>query len=524
MKFSFRSRNSGSVTNYMGAEAYRLAPSMELYSAVATCLVDDSYYEKEADRLNRIRALIAACDPVFVAKLAVYARTEMNLRSIPVVLVVELAKNHRGDDLVSRAVAGVVQRADEIREVLAYYGLANGRDGIKKLARLSKQVQKGLATAFNRFDEYQFAKYNSKSSVSLRDALFLVHPKAADNAQQELFDKIAKATLAVPYTWETELSLFGQQSRQCGEDRNAALQLKWQELVESGRLGYMAVLRNLRNIVLKGNEAAVNGALDMVTDAGRIRKARQLPFRYLSAFEELRKTGEQAGSDGTIRSRVEKAKAALEEALIIACNNIRVAPGRTAILSDNSGSMYGDSGGKSLLSAMSSRKSADIANLFAVLYRSRAKDAYIGLFGDRLIEPDWKESDTVFGNFRRISEAARRCGLSTERGIFDYMTRLVETKSLVDRIIVFSDCQVGAGCSWYDNTGNRGVNFNALLEQYRQINPAVKVYSIDLRGYGNTMVRDGAVLVSGWSEKIFDMIYAIEAGSSVEEQINAIVL
>lgn len=99
-----------------------------------------------------------------------------------------------------------MNRADEITELLACYELLNEREGTKKLNRLSKQLQKGLALAFNRFDEYQFAKYNRNTGVKLRDALFLVHPKAKDEGQQALFDKIVQNTLQTPYTWETELS------------------------------------------------------------------------------------------------------------------------------------------------------------------------------------------------------------------------------------------------------------------------------------------------------------------------------
>lgn len=212
MKFNFTNKGKDTTVNYMGAKAYRMNAETELYAAVVTCMVDDSYYESNAERLDRIRELIAKCDPAFVARLAVYARREMNLRSVPVILAVELAKRHSGDDLVRRTVAAVVRRADEIKEILAYYQLANDREGTKKLNRLSKQVQKGLSDAFNRFDEYLFAKYNTDAEVRLRDALFLVHPKAKDEAQQAIFNRIVSGSLATPYTWETEMSELGQQN------------------------------------------------------------------------------------------------------------------------------------------------------------------------------------------------------------------------------------------------------------------------------------------------------------------------
>jgi 60 kDa SS-A/Ro ribonucleoprotein len=88
MRFNLSTNAAKETINYMGATAYTLTPEMELYSAVATCMVDDSYYEKQEERLNRIRELITQCSPGFVAELAIYARKEMNLRSIPVVLAV----------------------------------------------------------------------------------------------------------------------------------------------------------------------------------------------------------------------------------------------------------------------------------------------------------------------------------------------------------------------------------------------------------------------------------------------------
>lgn len=521
MKFNGSNKGKNTTVNHMGATAYKMTSEVELYSTVVTCMVDDSYYETCADRLSRIKNLIARCDPEFVARLAVYACTRMNLRSVPVILAVELARLHSGNDLVKRTVSGVVKRADEIKEILAYYQLANSRNGAKKLNRLSKQLQKGLAEAFNRFDEYQFAKYNTAAEVSLRDALFLVHPKAKDQDQQVIFDRMASGTLATPYTWETELSELGKTTFANEAERARAVSAKWEELLASGRMGYMAVLRNLRNILTKSSDTALGMAIDIITDEARIRKSRQMPFRYLSAFLEVEKLSKETTAFESDKEKIRKATNALQKALITACDNIPVCEGKTAILSDNSGSMFGDTGGKSLVSAMSSRKSADIANLFAVLYWNRAADTYVGLFGDHLIDARLSRSVNVFDNFILINREAKKCGPSTERGIFDYMEKLIETKTIVDRIVIFSDCQVGTGCNWYDTRGNKGDNFNQLLQKYLKINPGVMVYTVDLRGYGNSMTGNdkNVVYVSGWSEKIFDMMYYIENGSTVVEEI-----
>ena len=145
MKFNFLAKEKNTVVNYENAVAFPLTPDYELYAAVVTTSLNASFYEKDATRLERIKQLIQKSNPVFVAKLAVYARNEMHMRSVPLVLIVELAKIYSGDSLISKMIMQVIQRADEITELLAYYQMANERNGVKKLNRLSKQIQKGLA-------------------------------------------------------------------------------------------------------------------------------------------------------------------------------------------------------------------------------------------------------------------------------------------------------------------------------------------------------------------------------------------
>ena len=288
MKFNVF-RKAKSVTNNEGAKAFPLDKRTELYSALVTTSLSNKFYESDNARLTRIRALIEQNEPAFIARLAIYARTKMHMRSVPLVLAVELAKVQSGNGLVSKAVKGVVLRADEITELLAYYQLANERKAIKKLNKLSKQIQHGLADAFNRFDEYQFAKYNRASEIKLKDALFLVHPKAVTESQQMLFNKIAKDELEVPYTWETELSALGQKKFTNEQEKQAAFQVKWGELVTSGKLGYMALLRNLRNIIEANVSADVMSEVcTLLSDRYAVAKSKQLPFRFLAAYREVK--------------------------------------------------------------------------------------------------------------------------------------------------------------------------------------------------------------------------------------------
>ncbi len=128
MKFDSLLNQSMETVNHEGEKAYLLTHEMEIYTAVVTTELSDSFYENVDERINRINSLVSKVSPEFVAKLAVYARTKMQLRSVPLLLVVALARVHNGDDLVARTIERVVNRADEIMELLNCYALINGED------------------------------------------------------------------------------------------------------------------------------------------------------------------------------------------------------------------------------------------------------------------------------------------------------------------------------------------------------------------------------------------------------------
>jgi hypothetical protein len=505
MRFNELTKDKNKTFNYEGAEAYRMSPEMELYSAVVTCMIDDSYYEAKDARLARIRDLIGKCSPEFTAKLAVYTRSKMNLRSIPVVLTVELAKICSGNDLVQRAVTGIVRRADEITELLAYYQTANKRDGIKKLNRLSKQLQKGLQNAFNRFDEYQFAKYNRDTAVKLRDALFLVHPKAKDEEQQQIFNKIVENKLETPYTWETELSVLGQTKYKTPEEKAAAFRSKWEELLDSGKVGYMALLRNIRNI-LEANVSA--GHIDIMCKAlslpDAVRKSKQLPFRFLSAYREISK----------VRSGfAAKVMDALEEAVSVSAENIAGFDEnmRVLVACDVSGSM------QQSISKNSSIQNYDIGLMLGMLLKNRCKNVVSGIFGDT-----WKvvnlPNTGILSNVNALYKREGEVGYSTNGYLV--VKDLLDRKTEMDKVMFFTDCQM-----WDSHDSNESLRTN--WQKYKKICPEAKLYLFDLSGYGNTplnIAETDVTLLSGWSDKIFDTLAALERGEDALSEINKIVL
>ncbi len=287
----------------------------------------------------------------------------------------------------------------------------------------------------------------------------------------------------------------------------------------------MALIRNLNNLLKSGvSTKVIKLACKRISDPKEVKNSKQLPFRFLSAIKAI--SGEHDG-DSKLRfededSSIGLMRAALNKALEHSIDNIPELKGRTLILTDNSGSMHGDGAGSSLVSVMSKVKTADIANLFAVMYWKRAVSTIIGVFGDRLETPKLDRDKDLFDNYKIINKVGQGIGGGTETGIFTVMNNLIEEKKKVDRIIIFSDCQVGTGCQWYDTARHRGDDFNALYSKYRrEVNPDVITYSIDLKGYGNAMFDDGVFKLAGWSEKIFELMDMVEKGDGIVDYINA---
>lgn len=243
-----------------GAPAVGLGPSQALRRAVLSCLLwEKEFYEDGQSIAKRIEDAAARVSPNLLAELAVEARSKHHLRHVPLLLLKSLVKHGNGR-LVSDAIEATIQRADELAEFVAIYW-ADGRKP------LSNPMKKGLARAFRKFSPHQLAKYNRDGQVRLRDVLFLCHAKPTDDAQAAAWKSLIDGTLASPDTWEVSLS------------RGADKKETFERLIREGQLGYLALLRNLRNMMEAGcDERLVKDAILCRRGAERV-----LPFRFVAA-------------------------------------------------------------------------------------------------------------------------------------------------------------------------------------------------------------------------------------------------
>jgi hypothetical protein len=300
------------------------------------------------------------------------------------------------------------------------------------------------------------------------------------------------------------LSKLGQQKYDSVELKKEAFKAKWEELVFSNKLGYMALLRNLRNILeAEVSKEALNKVCEYLSTANAVAKSKQLPFRFLSAYRELK-----ALKNG----RVSKVLEALEEAVVHSAANIAGYDEETKVViaADVSGSM------QRAISARGKVQNFDIGLMLAMLLQSRCENVITGMFGDKwkvINVPRWNVLSNVDEFHRREGEV----GYATNGYLV--IQNLLQRKKIVDKVMIFTDCQL------WNNKG--AANIADLWKQYKQMVPNAKIYLFDLAGYGNTplnVMRDDVYLIAGWSDRIFDVLQAIENGSDALKMINNVQL
>ena len=481
--------------NEEGGIAFRPDAKMELVLRTVSSLIgEDGFYKSGSDLDADLRAAIhsvAQTEPEFILKLALYARTHMYLRTAPVVLMGEYAMS-AGKGTVPNArkyLTATIQRADEITELMAYVMAQNASRHAFK-GKIPQIVKRAVADAFGKFDAYQLAKYNRDGAVTLRDALFLSHAKATPK-NAEALDALVKGTLAPADTWEVMISAQGSTKE------------NWEKILP--KMGYMALLRNLRNLLDKGVDMAP--ALKRLTDPKEVAKSKQFPYRFVSAYKEL----EDKPNSG-------KVLAALSDAVDLSVQNVPEFSGRTFVTCDISGSMDHTVSGKSKI------RMNEIGCLFGAIMHKKSADSVVSVFATDHVPISLNPRDSLFTNMKKmLRQDTHGCGTDA----YKVMNYLVDNKVFVDRIVLFSDMQCYSGDAKYQYRINAEDNIYAGLTRYRQIvNPNVFVYSFDLAHYGTTQFPQNdprICLAGGFSDKILNFIPMFERSrADMLAEINSI--
>lgn len=458
------------TTNYEGGVAYKMSPELELYQRTATCLVNEpKFYGDTSTELDNIRTLIqkvAQRNPEYILALATYVRHVLNLRTISTVMLVEASLLDSCKPYVRQYAPHVLMRPDQTTDALAYLKTRIGDLGnLKAQGSIPSSLKRGIADSFVKFSEYQLAKYNSDNEFKLRDVLKLTHPRPQDREQSLLFESVLNNTVKPADTWEVLISTEGSNKE------------TWTRA--SIRMPYMALLRNLRNFLEHGVD--MQPILDRIADREAVLKSKQLPFRFVAAYNAVRSI---PSSTSTIT--------ALDMALEHSAENLPVLRGTTAIAADHSGSMF------NALSAKSDILRVQTADTMLAFAHKLAENPITMIYGASLNTFQVSQRGSMLETINKLN------GINLG-GTNTYLVPqyLLQNNIKVDRIIIPTDEQSYGG-SFY----------NTLLEYRRQVNPNCYCYLINLAGYGTTEVPENdpkTMMIAGFSERVFEFINIFES-------------
>lgn len=484
------------ATTHEGGVGFARDPKSELFLLAVTNLVgENTFYEKGDQRDARFITLIrqtAAADPAWFGAFVPWLRSEANMRSAPLVAALEGARVWRANGIKGgrRLVDSALQRPDEPGEAVAYWLDNHGR-------RIPKPIKRGIADAVARlYNEYAVGKYDTDSAaVRFGDVIDLTHPKTAHAWQGSLYrhcldrrhgrDEVIPAPLemlrkrralfALPVS-QRRSHMTTQALREAGvtwEQVAGWLQgpldaQAWELLIPT--MGYMALLRNLRNFDQAGvSDITARQVADRLRDPAQVARSRQFPIRFYSAYKNTHSL---------------RWGQALEEALNLSLSNVPELPGRTLILVDRSGSMFGG------LSERSQLNRADMAAVFGAALSLRCAQPTLVQYGTGSEVIPVRRGYSVLG---LISKFGNLGGTQTTQAVKQHW-------SGHDRVVIVTDEQ--AHYSYYGDPG--------------QVVPTqVPIYTWNLAGYkhGHTGGENRHTF-GGLTDAAFRMVPLIEAGKA----------
>ena len=369
-----------------GGKASHITKLEELTRATMSCLLwENEFYEDGVSIADRIVSLTKECidkglyDKVI--ELLKKVKFDMKLRHCPLWMIVAIYKS--GKTISKDVIASILTRPDDAGELIALYRKDNNK------APIPNAFKKGISLAFQKWDEYQLAKWNKSALYKLVDIVNLCHPTPT-----EAINKLMTNTLSTPQTWEVMLS-------EAGSDENKK-QEAWKSLMESGKLPAMAFLKNIRGML---NCNVSKNAL--VAYLNNINATKLLPIDFIRS----------ADANPTMESE-------LENKFLNSFVGEKM-QGKTALLIDVSGSMYNNWN--------STIENHKYATSLAMIGREMFEDVDIYSFSNDIILIPNRHG---FALRDAINRSQSHCGT--------YMWKSVETvlrKNNYQRLIVITDEQ-----------------------------------------------------------------------------------
>jgi hypothetical protein len=492
--------------NRQGHAAYALDSWLRLLTMLNTLKLESQFYRSESETMRELKTLVDTCakeDPYLVAQCIVYSRcVGEGMRSVNHLAASYLAPHCAGLDWAKRFYSlwnkktqsgGTIFRPDDMSEIIACFSALNK-------TKATNSMKKGFAAAIEKMDAHLILKYKK----ALIDVINLVHPdpKNSDslvevNGQKvNVLDAVMKGLPVSADTWESAQSDAGQEvakavkegkidEDQAKEILKEAKAENWGALLNEGKLGILAALRNIRNMmktVTKGQ--TFDDLCELVGNADAIRKGKIMPYQIDLANEVV------TTEFNNFESR--KISQALLKGYETSVPNLaEMLPGRNLVIVDMSGSMSAnvvDPVRKSKYNSSCMDKAVLIAATIA-----KATNADIIRFGSGAEYVNWNANSDVF----TIAKSMKKdMGMTSLSAAWDIAAK---SGKQYDRVFILSD-----------NECNRGNSYNSYTTYVKKVGSPY-VYSVDMAAYGTTQLAGDKVrFYYGYGYAMFDDIVKSE--------------
>lgn len=504
------------TVNRQGFAAYSLSDGLRLISMLNTLKIQTQYYRSENEIMRELRDLIeriGSKDPYFVAQCIKYSRCMgEGLRDINNLSAALLAPFVSGEEWAKRfyslydrktKLGGCIFRPDDMSAIKDVWAALN------EPHKLSSAMKVGFRNTLEMLDGYQLSKY----AKNTRDIANLVHPnpersKATLGDGRKVLDLLMKGETVSADTWEVANSEAGQEvakaikegriTKEEGEKVLAEAKAdNWEGLLKDGRLGIIAALRNIRNILKNPRPEMIDMWCNLIKDTNKVHQALVLPIYFDLAHDIV----DEEFHDNKYANVVRQA---LQDGYLASIPNLKqLLGGKTLIMVDNSGSMggYGITDGKSaskhpgwgnpkLSPCTCGYKAGLIAATIAV-----ATGADIIRFGGEAYRYKYDKNKNVFALAREVCQA--NDGWTNPAAAFELIRR---EKAAYDRIIFISDNEVNGRLT------------SRSYKNYVHDVCSPYIYGIDLASYGTVPLKNDNKIqyLFGYGPSLYDAIASSE--------------
>lgn len=466
------------TSTYEGGAAFSKTLEEDWLNNLFSNMLENRFYESGDEQINRYinltSQMLEKYGPKFIGRAAYFARNILGIRSISQLTAAML--NSQNFDGKRDFYAKYMKRPDDVSEIFAILDAL----GEKR----SHALVRGAADYLSSLNAYTMDKYAMRNKDwSMIDLINVCHPKSA------VVDKFYNGQLEHAGTWEQKIS-----ASKSEEEKSQ----NWRELVESGKLGYLALIRNLNNIFAANvSEDWIERYLvPQLTNQDKIHKSLVFPYQIYTAYKNL-------------KVREVNTVFALNKAFRTSVDNIPGLDGRSLVVLDVSGSM------EDRVSGNSNMTIKEVCACYAAaIYLANPGSDFIK-FGTEAKFCKYNRLNNVFDIIREMQYNSG-CGYGT-----NIVPVFLMLKKHYDRIFLFSDMQVMSDNRYYSNS----MAAQDAMKEYFKDYGRTKIYSIDMGNYRTQIanpMRGDLTLLTGFSDKVFKFISLMESGVSIIDYINSI--